>query len=136
MSKINFFWHTLWNLLNKHYQYKTPSNLTRIMKKIIITLTFFTTSLLFNFIPVRAFDNNEVNLKPEEALIREACDAVFTKIELKVKNDKNTIYAIYNYKNELVYQTKDKEDERFKQLLRRCDLVLKTESSSYYLLGK
>ena len=42
---------------------------------------------------------------------------------------------IYNSKNQLVYECRNKDDERLKTLLRRSDLVLQTDSSSYYLLG-
>jgi hypothetical protein len=42
---------------------------------------------------------------------------------------------IYNANNELVYKSKDKDDPRLRQLLRRSDLLMKTNSYSYYLLG-
>lgn len=42
---------------------------------------------------------------------------------------------IYNYKSQLVYETNDKNDDHLKNLLRRSDLVLHTDTSSYYLLG-
>jgi len=42
---------------------------------------------------------------------------------------------IYNEKNQLVYQSKDKDDEHLKTLLRRSNLVLQTGTSSYYMLG-
>lgn len=41
----------------------------------------------------------------------------------------------YNINNELIYECRDKDDERLKTLLRRSDLVLQTDTSSYYLLG-
>jgi len=41
----------------------------------------------------------------------------------------------YNDKNQLVYESRDEKDKRLKILLRRSDLVLQTDSSSYYLLG-
>ena len=47
----------------------------------------------------------------------------------------NTCMKIYNNKNQLVYECRDKDDEKIKILLRRSDLVLQTDSSSYYLLG-
>ncbi len=42
---------------------------------------------------------------------------------------------IFNSDNELVYECRDNDDQRLKLLLRRSDLVLETDSSSYYLLG-
>jgi hypothetical protein len=35
----------------------------------------------------------------------------------------------------LIYETLDKDDEHLMILLRRSDLVLQTDTSSYYLLG-
>lgn len=43
---------------------------------------------------------------------------------------------VYNVNNQLVYECRDKDDERLKILLRRSDLVLQTDTSSYYLLGE
>jgi len=40
----------------------------------------------------------------------------------------------YNSKKQLVYECRDKDDQRVKILLRRSDLLLKTNTSSYYLL--
>ena len=49
--------------------------------------------------------------------------------------DKDICTKIYNSKNQLIYECRDKNDERLKILLRRSDLVLQTDTSSYYLLG-
>jgi hypothetical protein len=43
---------------------------------------------------------------------------------------------IYNEKQQLVYQSKDMDDDHLKSLLRRSNLVLQTETSSYYLLDE
>ena len=40
----------------------------------------------------------------------------------------------YNSKNQLVYECRDKDDPHVKILLRRSDLLLQTNTSSYYLL--
>jgi hypothetical protein len=42
---------------------------------------------------------------------------------------------IFNNENELVYSSNDKDDPQLQLLLRKSDLIMKTNSSSYYLLG-
>lgn len=42
---------------------------------------------------------------------------------------------IFNSARQLVYECKDHADKKLCMLLRRSDLILQTESSSYYLLG-
>ena len=49
--------------------------------------------------------------------------------------EKKKCSKIYNSNSQLVYECRDQNDERLKLLLRRSDLVLQTDSSSYYLLG-
>ncbi len=52
-----------------------------------------------------------------------------------IENDQEKCLKFYNTDNQLVYECRDKDDEKLKILLRRSDLVLRTDSSSYYLLG-
>jgi hypothetical protein len=42
---------------------------------------------------------------------------------------------IFNSSKQLIYECKDIADKKLCVLLRRSDLILQTESSSYYLLG-
>ena len=78
--------------------------------------------------------NNEVTqVKTYEADIQEVMENIFDKNDFQLNENKCT--KIYNSKNQLVYECRDKDDARLKTLLRRCDLVLQTDSSSYYLLG-
>ena len=55
--------------------------------------------------------------------------------EKNVPQNDECCTKIYNQKSQLVYQSKDKDDEHLKTLLRRSNLVLQTDASSYYLLG-
>ncbi|NJN27459.1 MAG: hypothetical protein HC819_16545 [Cyclobacteriaceae bacterium] len=42
---------------------------------------------------------------------------------------------IYNSAQQLVYECRDRDDARLKTLIRRSDLLLRTDTSSYYLLN-
>lgn len=81
--------------------------------------------------------NNErsdvTELKALEIEMLEVIEQILEKDEVQLVKDK--CLKIYNSKSQLVYECRDKNDERLKILLRRCDLVLHTDSSSYYLLG-
>lgn len=64
------------------------------------------------------------------------------EIETNLMNDTATAECesevrirIYNTSNQLVYECRDKDDQKLKILLRRSDLLLHTDTSSYYLLG-
>ena len=80
------------------------------------------------------FDNAEViELKTQETEMLEILEQIFDKNNIE-QNQERCI-KIYNIKNQLVYECRDKDDERLKTLLHRSDLVLQTDTSSYYLLG-
>ena len=72
-------------------------------------------------------------LKTNEIEMLEVIEQILYDQETEFER-KNCI-KIYNIKNQLIYECRDKDDERLKDLLRRSDLVLRTDSSSYYLLG-
>lgn len=80
-------------------------------------------------------ENNEASeLKTLETEMLEVIEQI-----LEEKNEDLNIEScskIYNQKQQLVYQSKDMDDEHLKILLRRSNLVLQTETSSYYLLGE
>jgi hypothetical protein len=61
-------------------------------------------------------------------------------IEFALKGDESNATTekrikIFNSARQLIYESRDKADKKLTLLLRRSDLVLQTESSSYYLLG-
>ena len=72
-------------------------------------------------------------LKTHEIEMLEVIEQILNDHEME--SEHNTCMKIYNIKNQLIYECRDKDDERLKALLRRSDLVLQTDSSSYYLLG-
>ena len=74
-----------------------------------------------------------VDLKTFDTDMLEVIEQIFEKHYVEENKEKST--RIYNLKNQLVYESRDKDDERLKILLRRSDLVLQTDASSYYLLG-
>ena len=79
-------------------------------------------------------ENSEVTeLKTYEVEMLSVIEQILEKDEIQPVANKCT--KIYNSKNQLVYECRNKDDQRLKDLLRRCDLVLQTDSSSYYLLG-
>jgi hypothetical protein len=74
-----------------------------------------------------------------EQLYEEAFNAVFNDQEAVLINSfdpRNPCCNIYNSDNQLVYMSRDKNDARLNELKKRSDLVMQTESSSYYLLSE
>jgi hypothetical protein len=47
----------------------------------------------------------------------------------------NHLHKIYNANKKLVYESRDANDARLKCLIKRSDLLLTTDSSSYYYLA-
>jgi hypothetical protein len=79
-------------------------------------------------------ENNGVTvLKNQEVEIAQVIQKILQDDEQNQKKEK--CLKFYNANNQLVYECRDKNDERLTILLRRSDLVLQTDSSSYYLLG-
>lgn len=66
--------------------------------------------------------------------ILDVLEKILDKKDVNLNQDKNT--KIYNSKSQLVYETCDKDDAHLRILLRRSNLVLQTDTSSYYLLGE
>ena len=76
---------------------------------------------------------DKTELKRFEAEMIEVIEHILESPQVLVEKERCS--KIYNSKNKLIYECRDKNDERLKSLLRRSDLVLRTDSSSYYLLG-
>jgi hypothetical protein len=78
-----------------------------------------------------ATEVNQLNLTKTEML------AVIEHVleEKETKPQRNECLKIYNQNRKLVYESRDKEDERLVILLRRSDLIWRNDASSYYLLG-
>lgn len=78
-------------------------------------------------------NTDATELKPLESEVIQVIEKIL-KDETQAQQDEKCM-KFYNNNNQLVYECRDKDDERVKILLRRSDLVLQTDSSSYYLLG-
>lgn len=110
------------------------------MKKKLKTVTL----LLGIIVAVVALSNTSTyaeNLKSTESTELKTLEAEMIEVieNILENNEKEKAEAkrirFYNDKNQLVYESRDETDKRLKILLRRSDLVLQTDSSSYYLLG-
>ena len=120
--------------------YEKPTIKARKMKKklkistliigVIVAVLTLSNSSSF----AEKYEKNEViKFELSESEIINVIEQVLEKNEVKLVDDK--IIKIYNIRSQLVYESRDREDRRLKILLRRSDLILHTNSSSYYLLG-
>jgi hypothetical protein len=81
-------------------------------------------------------DNNEhAELKEMVALEVGTLEKIEQMLQLPEAEECEKRIKIFNSDNELIYECRDDDDQRLKLLLRRSDLMLQTDSSSYYLLG-
>ncbi len=77
------------------------------------------------------YDTQDIEVLASEALTNA------DKIEILPlgEQQQNHRYKIYNANKKLVYECRDADDERLKCLLKRSDLLMTTDSSSYYYLA-
>lgn len=73
----------------------------------------------------------QISFDTQEAI--QLVSEIFEKSD--VEKPSSRLIKIYNKEYRLVYESRYADDERIKFFLRRSDLVLLTDSSSYYLLG-
>ena len=78
-------------------------------------------------------NTDATELRPQESELIQVMEKIL-KDETQAQPEEKCI-KFYNANNQLVYECRDENDERVTILLRRSDLVLQTDSSSYYLLG-
>jgi hypothetical protein len=81
--------------------------------------------------------NDEMN--QIDRLYQEAFNGVFNDQDgawIDSIDRRNPCCNIYNSDNQLVYMSRDKNDARLNELKKRSDLIMQTESSSYYLLSE
>ena len=119
---------------------RTPATKSRKMKKRLKIST-----LIFGIIvAVLALSNSNsyaeksetmevIQLKPTESEVQDVIAHVLEEKEVKL--ELTECLKIYNSEHQLVYESRDKDDERLKILIRRSDLIWRNDSSSYYLLG-
>ena len=128
--------HFLARLLARNGQ---TTNIKEMKKKLkISTLIFGIIVAVIAFSNSNTFagsvENNEVTeLKTLEVEMLELMQVILDEKNDEIKNNK--CIKFYNSDKKLVYECRDKNDDRLKILLRRSDLVLQTDTSSYYLLG-
>jgi hypothetical protein len=77
------------------------------------------------------YDTKDVEVLASEALNND--DGIQT-VPLN-EEQLNHRYKIYNANKKLVYESRDANDARLKCLMKRSDLLLTTDSSSYYYLA-
>ena len=104
--------------------------ITTLILGVIIAVLAFSNTRLYAF-PMEKEDITDVKEIQIELLT-----LLEQKIEIKHEEVKNNrCIKFYNERNQLVYECRDKDDERLKVLMRRSDVVLETNTSSYYLLS-
>lgn len=109
---------------------KNKLKISTLIFGIIIAIVALTNSKSF----AKNSESSEITeLKISQAEMLEVIEQILDDSGFLVK--KNKCQKIYNSNNKLVYECRDKNDERLKDLLRRSDLMLRTDTSSYYLLG-
>lgn len=104
----------------------------------ISTLIFGIVVAVIAFSNSRSYANTSestesTELKSLDIEMLDVLEKILDDKNVNLHQEKNT--KIYNLKSQLVYETKDINDEHLKILLRRSNLVLQTDTSSYYLLG-
>jgi len=101
------------------------------------------TIILGIIVAVLALSNSNVRADTSETSeIKELKDSKVEMMStiahlLDVSSDSTKIvekFKIFNNKSELIYESKDENDQRLKLLIRRSDLICYTDTSSYYLL--
>ncbi len=102
-------------------------------------ILLITAMVLFGGFFITSTGATSNDLEKEELAVSQAdIEAITQKIFLNddehVVEKQKACCKIYNSKYELVYMCRDKEDAHMKQLKLNCDLIMKTDSSSYYLL--
>jgi len=81
-------------------------------------------------------DDFNYNTQDIEVLASEALTNADDFQVLPLNEDQqNHRYKIYNTDKKLVYECRDAQDARLKCLLKRSDLLMTTDSSSYYYLA-
>jgi Ser-tRNA(Ala) deacylase AlaX len=53
-----------------------------------------------------------------------------------IEKKETSVYKVYNSSDQLVYQTRNKNDEKFTQLIRQSDFITEVNKISYYKLSR
>ena len=109
---------------------KKKFKISTLIIGIIVAVIAFSNSNTF----AGSLENKEVTeLKTLDVEILELMQGIIDEKNENIEDNK--CIKFYNSNKKLVYECRDKNDDRLKILLRRSDLVLQTDTSSYYLLG-
>lgn len=118
---------------NQYYKMKKKLKISTLIFGIVVAVIAFANSRSYADISKynESADTSELIKMDLEML--DVLEKILDNNNVNLHQDKST--KIYNSKSQLVYETNDKDDAHLKILLRRSDLVLQTDTSSYYLLG-
>jgi hypothetical protein len=102
------------------------------LKQYLLTVTLL---LIAGYTSAATFST----LERKDIIISEAdynviASKIFQKEKEQIVESQKACCKIYNSKYQLVYMSRDEDDAHLKQLKQHCNLIMKTESSSYYLL--
>ena len=53
-----------------------------------------------------------------------------------IEMEEISVYRVFNSSDQLVYETRNKEDEKFNQLIRQGDFITEVNKISYYKLSR
>lgn len=102
------------------------------LKQYLLTVTLL---LIAGYVSAATFSTPE----REDIIVSESdydviASKIFQKEEEQIVERQKVCCKIYNSKYQLVYMSRDEDDAHLKQLKQSCNLIMKTEYSSYYLL--
>lgn len=100
---------------------------------LIFLIVGIATTSVASINPIETINNDTQSF---EALVSDALDKADEKLMLSSTSEEYRLYKIYNTDNKLVYESRDADDERLKCFLKRSDLLMTTDSSSYYYLAE
>lgn len=72
--------------------------------------------------------------KEQKQLVAALVDEI--EMETNILSTVNSLYKIYNADNKLVYETRNSEDQKLKNLLNKSDLLTTIDNISYFKLSR
>lgn len=118
---------------NQYYKMKKKIKISMLIFGIVVAVIAFTNSRSYADSSEYTESTESTESTKMDLEMLDVLEKILDDNNMNLHQDKNT--KIYNSKSQLVYETNDKDDEHLRILLRRSDLVLQTDTSSYYLLG-
>ena len=87
---------------------------------------------------VNNFSYADINLGSERNDIEFQLELLAVEI-LEANQDEGevtSVYKVYNSSDQLVYETRNENDEKFTQLIRKSDFITEVNKISYYKLSR